>query len=82
VARQTACDEGDLGFADFFHEHRDGVFPAVWLVCRDRHEADETRRTQPTTDAPHVVWLVEMAGVTNSVEDLPTEVSIPNEAEV
>jgi hypothetical protein len=35
----------------------------------------------PGGGGPHVVWLVETAGVTESVEDLPTEPSIPNGAE-
>ncbi len=28
-------------FAEFFSEHRDGVYGAIWLVTRDRHEAEE-----------------------------------------
>lgn len=40
-APRTAPRAPDLAFADFFEEHRDRLFRAVWLVCRDRHEAEE-----------------------------------------
>jgi RNA polymerase sigma factor (sigma-70 family) len=40
-AARTAHHQADLGFADFFEEHRDRLFRAAWLVCRDRHEAEE-----------------------------------------
>jgi RNA polymerase sigma-70 factor, ECF subfamily len=40
-AARAAPGEADLGFVDFFEEHRTRLFRAVWLVCRDRHEAEE-----------------------------------------
>jgi RNA polymerase sigma-70 factor (ECF subfamily) len=40
-AARTAHHEADLGFGDFFEKHRVRLFRAVWLVCRDRHEAEE-----------------------------------------
>ena len=30
-----------LGFEEFFDAHRDRLARALWLVARDRHEADE-----------------------------------------
>jgi RNA polymerase sigma-70 factor (ECF subfamily) len=41
AAARIAHHDVDLGFADFFEQHRDRLFRAAWLVCRDRHEAEE-----------------------------------------
>jgi RNA polymerase sigma factor (sigma-70 family) len=50
VATSVATDPGappggtpgpDLGFEDFFQEHRLRLFRALWLVTRNRHEAEE-----------------------------------------
>jgi RNA polymerase sigma factor (sigma-70 family) len=38
-ARGQASDAG--GFAAFFAEHHGGLFRALWLLTRDRHEAEE-----------------------------------------
>jgi hypothetical protein len=44
------------------------------------HEFLASATFEPDSDTPHGVWLVETAGVAGSVEDLPTEPSIPNGA--
>jgi len=38
---QTAPPASGSNFDDFFAEHRIGLFGALWLVTRDRHEAEE-----------------------------------------
>ena len=38
---QTAPPASGSDFDDFFAEHRTGLFGALWLVTRDRHEAEE-----------------------------------------
>jgi DNA-directed RNA polymerase specialized sigma24 family protein len=38
---QTAPPTSGSDFDDFFAEHRTGLFGALWLVTRDRHEAEE-----------------------------------------
>lgn len=38
-ARLTGPPE--LAFDELFRVHRDRLFSALWLVCRDRHEAEE-----------------------------------------
>jgi hypothetical protein len=45
------------------------------------HEFLASASFEPGSDVPHWIWLVETAGVAESVEDLPTEPSIPNGAE-
>jgi RNA polymerase sigma-70 factor, ECF subfamily len=40
-----------VGFEEFFLQHRDGLFGALWLVTRDRHEAEEVAQ-----DAFLKVW--------------------------
>jgi RNA polymerase sigma-70 factor, ECF subfamily len=48
---QTAPADSGSAFDDFFAEHRVGLFGALWLVTRDRHEAEEL-----TQDAFVKVW--------------------------
>lgn len=43
--------EGDAGFGRFFDEQRDRLYTALWLVARDRSEAEEV-----TQDAFLKVW--------------------------
>jgi RNA polymerase sigma-70 factor, ECF subfamily len=43
--------EGDAGFGRFFDEHRDRLYTGLWLVARDRFEAEEV-----TQDAFLKVW--------------------------
>ena len=51
------------------------------FVDPSTHEFLASATFAPEGQAPQVVWLVETAGVAASVEDLPTEPSIPNGAE-
>jgi RNA polymerase sigma-70 factor (ECF subfamily) len=39
--RSTLMLDAGLHFDGFFHEHRDRLFAALWLVSRDRHEAED-----------------------------------------
>jgi len=48
---RTAPTVPGLDFEGFFAEHRIGLFGALWLVTRDRHEAEEL-----TQDAFVKVW--------------------------
>jgi hypothetical protein len=32
---------GQTSFEEFFGEQRDGLFRALWLLTRDRHEAED-----------------------------------------
>jgi RNA polymerase sigma-70 factor (ECF subfamily) len=48
---QTAPLAPGSAFDDFFAEHRTALFGALWLVTRDRHEAEEL-----TQDAFVKVW--------------------------
>jgi RNA polymerase sigma factor (sigma-70 family) len=48
---QTAPPAPGSSFDDFFTEHRTALFGALWLVTRDRHEAEEL-----TQDALVKVW--------------------------
>ena len=48
---QTAPPASGSAFDDFFAEYRTGLFGALWLVTRDRHEAEEL-----TQDAFVKVW--------------------------
>jgi len=48
---RIALSSVPLDFEDFFAEHRSGLFGALWLVSRDRHEAEEL-----TQDAFVKVW--------------------------
>ncbi len=48
---QTAPPASSSDFDGFFAEHRTGLFGALWLVTRDRHEAEEL-----TQDAFVKVW--------------------------
>jgi RNA polymerase sigma-70 factor, ECF subfamily len=43
--------EGDGGFGRFFDEHRDRLYAALWLIARDRFEAEEVSQ-----DAFLKVW--------------------------
>src|SRR5687767_6196277 len=43
--------ESDLGFDRFFDEHRERLYRAMWLVARDRFDAEEV-----TQDAFLKVW--------------------------
>lgn len=38
---RTGRREADVGFEALFDEQRDRLFRAIWLVCRDRHDAEE-----------------------------------------
>lgn len=48
---RTAQSASGSDFDGFFLEHRSGLFGALWLVTRDRHEAEEL-----TQDAFVKVW--------------------------
>jgi RNA polymerase sigma factor (sigma-70 family) len=48
---RTAQPASGSDFDGFFSEHRSGLFGALWLVTRDRHEAEEL-----TQDAFVNVW--------------------------
>ena len=41
VRTQRAVHAADLTFDEFFETHRDRLFSALWLLCHDRHEAEE-----------------------------------------
>ena len=42
VAPRTSGQAGNAGgFADFFAQHHETLFRALWLLTRDRHEAEE-----------------------------------------
>ena len=41
VRTPHALSAAGLTFEEFFEAHRDRLFSALWLVCRDRHEAEE-----------------------------------------
>ena len=49
--RQTVPPASGSDFDGFFAEHRTGLFGALWLVTRDRHEAEEVAQ-----DAFLKVW--------------------------
>ena len=41
VRTTDAAHAANLTFDAFFEAHRDRLFSAIWLACRDRHEAEE-----------------------------------------
>jgi RNA polymerase sigma-70 factor, ECF subfamily len=41
LSARTGIRVADTRFEEFFERHRDRLFRAVWLVCRNRHEAEE-----------------------------------------
>jgi len=41
IRTPQAARAADLTFDEFFHTHRDGLFSALWVLGRDRHEAEE-----------------------------------------
>ena len=51
VPRTTPARETDGSFEGFFREHRDRLYAALWLVCRDRFESEEV-----TQDAFLRIW--------------------------
>jgi DNA-directed RNA polymerase specialized sigma24 family protein len=40
---------GQTSFEEFFGEHREALFRALWLLTRDSHEAEEIAREGSTS---------------------------------
>jgi hypothetical protein len=38
-------DDDGVAFEGFFHDEHESLFAALWLVTRNRHEAEEIMRT-------------------------------------